>query len=138
MESVGRNMAYAATAAIPAYIPPEVPLTAPTPVHPAPEPATTDTTVLLERDITSPPPNYPLILINPPTYKSSESPPAYSSRRRNYEPLRDTEGQVRRNQRGMIARLVDWRCIGMLMAVVLFIIVCVVVIIVRQREMASP
>src|SRR5579859_5835654 len=135
MEAVGRNMAYAATAVVPGYVPPEVSLTTPTPTHLAPDQTSSDTTVLLERDITSPPPNYPLILINPPTYKSSESPPAYSSQRRTYEQLRDTEGQVmRRNRRSIIARLVDWRCIGMLTAMGLFIVVCVVVIIMKQRE----
>jgi hypothetical protein len=90
--------------------------------------------MLLERDITSqsPPPSYPLI--NPPTYKSSGGPPAYSARRRTYEVVPDRESGIRRKKRSVIARLMDWRCLGMMAAVGLFVIVCIVVIIVKQKD----
>jgi len=128
MEAIGRTMSYAATASVPGFVPPSLPLTAPTPTHPPPEQS--DTAMLLERDITSqsPPPSYPLI--NPPTYKSSGGPPAYSARTHAYQGLPDLEGGRRRKRTCVFARLI-W--IGILMAVALFIIVCVVVIVVKQR-----
>lgn len=128
-------MSYAAAANVPGFVPPSVPLTAPTPIHPPPEQS--DTAMLLERDITSqsPPPSYPLI--NPPTYKSSGGPPEYSARTHAYEGLPDLEGGRRRKRTGVIAQLVDWRCIGMLVAVGLFVIVCVVVIVVKQNEIKA-
>ena len=33
-----------------------------------------------------------------------------------------------------MGRLMDWRCVGMLIAVGLFLIVCIVVVIVKQKD----
>jgi hypothetical protein len=46
----------------------------------------------------------------------------------------DRESGIRRKKRSVIARLMDWRCLGMMAAVGLFVIVCIVVIIVKQKD----